>query len=119
MPVVGVHVAGGEGHEQHDDRYLDGDNDAIHERRLRDADVAQATDRGDDGHSGQVDKTAGIHEGTIHHIERSSGQTFRQGSAEVSEETVQVAGPAHGDRGGSEHVFQYQVPANEPGDELT
>ena len=54
----------------------------------------------------------------VDEIERGIRQCGRDDEAEFLDEGDKVAGPADGDGGGGEEVFEDEVPADDPGKEL-
>ncbi len=54
-----------------------------------------------------------------HRRARRRGELGRNVDSEIVKDARDIARPADGDRGGADHVFQDQVPADQPGDELT
>ena len=119
-PVSGADERRGRHDEQHDDRELDRDDDVVDPRRFLDADDQQRRDAGDHHHRRQVEDRAGRVPGAVAGIvgERGDGEGRRHHDAEVLEEAHDIARPADRDRGGAERVFEDQIPADDPGDEL-
>ena len=127
-----------------DDRHLDDDDDVVDPRRLLDADDQQDRHRATMSMAGRLTSAVGV--ATVRRAAASStsliareppaGRGVRTASAsgtliierpamywagcdaEVVQEAHDVARPADGDGGGAERVFEDQVPADDPGDEL-
>jgi hypothetical protein len=63
--------------------------------------------------AGTVDLIAGVAGG-----ERCAGEDFRQMQVKHIEKRHEIAAPPDRNRRAGHHVFEYQVPADEPGDDL-
>ncbi len=76
--------------------------------------------QGDHHHGRRIDHRAGEVPGVLRGVvvKRRSRKVGRHDDAEVSQKAHDIAGPADGDGGGAERVFQDQIPADDPGDEL-
>src|ERR1700730_5671604 len=120
-PVVRVYKPGAERDHGHDDENLDGHDDGVDRRGLLDSPVAQRRRRADDDDGGQVrDRPRHMH--LIAHVGRLERRRTQGGRNEVDAEMIQqldeVTAPTYRYRGARHHVFQDQIPAYEPGDEL-
>ena len=95
---------GGEGEDLHDDeRRVEG-------RAFAHAEDQQSGDHADDTDGGQV------HQARRVRAEGAVGQVGGQAPAHAVEEARKVAGPADGDGGDDERVFEDQAPADDPGE---
>ena len=111
----------GRGDEHHDNDELDGNDDVIDPRRLVDSDDQQSRHRGDDRHRRNIDERAGRMPDPLRRIigQRRSGQGGRHRNAEILEEAHDIARPSDRHRGGAKRIFEDQVPADDPGDDLS
>ena len=95
--------------EDRDGQQLDKDHGHVDAGALPHAQHEQDHEDQDDAGGRQVDDAA--QGGGL-------GQGIRQGQAHGGEGVVEIAGPAVGHGGGGHPVFQDQIPADDPGDQL-
>ena len=109
MPVGGIHVRRGDHDEDHDGGELDEHHRRVEPGRFAHADGQQHRQQQHDDHGRHIDDAA---------VERCVGQRVRQMQAEEFEDLAEISGPADGDGGGGDGVFQDQVPADDPRDQF-
>ena len=120
VPVRGVHVQEAEAdHEQHD-RDLHVHDHVVEPRRLLDADDEQNRHRDDERDGGQIDDAARYARQRVRalHRERRRHERRRQIDAESMEERAEVPRPSHRHGRRAEEIFEHQIPADDPRDEL-
>ena len=102
------------------DRDLDDDDDVVDPGRFVDADDQKGRHRHDDEHGRNIEDGAGAAPDAGRRVigKRRACELVGDRDAEVAEEADDVAGPADGDGGRADRVFEDQVPADDPGDEL-
>ena len=119
-PVRRAHQGRSADDEERNHRELDRDNDIVEAGGFLNADHQQGRDGGDDRHRRQIDdRTRGRPRARGRVIgQRGRDQLRRQMNAETAEHADEIARPADRHRGRADGVFQDQVPADDPGDQL-
>ncbi len=117
--VFGLDVPDSKADKDEDDGYFDDDDDRIDAGRFLDAADEEHGDHADDEDGGQVDHAvddlaAGQGDGLPGACDEFDGKV----DAEIVAQADDIGGPAYGYRCGSHCVFEHQVPADDPGDEL-
>ena len=85
-----------------------------------DADYRQCRNGDDHHHCRHIDDRTGHLPGAVRSVvsERRTRIGAGYGDAEIVEEAHHIARPADGDGGGTERVFEEQIPADDPSDQL-
>ena len=116
--------------EEHD-RDLEDHDQVVDPGRFLDPDDQDRAHHGDDEDGGEVDQRAGHVQAGVgasgHHVDlrvraplgRRVGQVGGEVDAELLEQADQVAGPADAHRGGAGGVLEDEIPADDPGHQLT
>ena len=119
MPVRAIDVRRAAKNHNQDDADLDDDDGRVDVRGLPDADHDQHGDRGRDNHGRQVDDRIRAAASHIDHGAGRRGKRRRKADAdEVVKETREVARPPDGDSCRAERIFEDEIPADDPGNEL-
>ena len=119
-PMRRAHERCGDGDEHQNNDELDGDDHHVGSRRLTHPDNEHRRDRHDYKHRWNIEDGAGRMPSVRCRIigERSAVKSGRHDNAEILEKAHHVARPADRNRGGAEHIFEDQIPADDPGDEF-
>jgi len=126
MPVVGLDEAGAGKDEDQDGGHLDEHHDVVCASRLADAADQEHGEEHDDEEGGNVEAEvpSGFVEIVAGKVLQAGGQVGRgdplegQVDAEPVEEVDQMRGETHADAHVAEGVFEDQVPADDPGNQL-
>ena len=121
LPVFRRHEHAADADDQQDHGNLDRDDDRVDSRRFFDADDQQNRD-------GERDQTSAgrlrmaVAAGAVGEHDRRAGRRAEErwkAQAEIGEKTDHIRRPAHRDRCCTQRVFENQVPADDPRDELS
>ena len=108
---VGLHEREAGDDEEQDRGELDGDHHRVEARALANADDQEHGDEQDDDRGRQVDDRASA-------CPRRGGHPARQMQAEAGEDALEVAAPADGHGHRPDRVFEDEVPADHPREDL-
>ena len=95
--------------EDQDNRHLQENDDPVEDGAALRAPDEEEAHQDDNDEGRDVDDAA---------VPGTGGQGMGQMDPEALEEDNEIAAPADADRRGGHAIFQYQVPADDPGDEL-
>jgi hypothetical protein len=118
-PVLRVHVKGANGDHEEDDGHLQDHHSGIEARAFPDALHQDRRDDAGDDDGGQIDDGPGqnVLAGLVQ-IVRSVLYSKGQPQPENADEVLEVLRPAMSHGRGCHRVFQYEIPSNDPREEL-
>src|SRR6185503_3637378 len=100
--------------------HLQSHDDGVDAGALPDADDEHDGDGDGDEDSGQIHDAARAHQPAHRRvvIEGRVAERLRDVDAHAADDVLEVLGPAVGDGHGGHGVFEYEVPTDDPGEEL-